>query len=161
MVKYYFFDGYNLLHANSALKQLLQKDLASARQELIEKVINFLGLEKNNKGFLVFDGPNEHYACEELSEQLQIYFGKTADQIIEKIAQTLTSDAEITLFSSDNALFQGILGRAKIIKRILAVDFWQAIAELPKNYSSHRFDYQPLLGNLNPKTFQDLDKLRR
>lgn len=140
---------------------MLSKNLAETRRQLTEKILNFLGNTENSYGILVFDGPNLSFSNEVYSEQLEIYYGKTADTIIEKISKEINGSFEITLVSSDNTIYNSILPTKGLVCQIKATEFWQKIEKIPKSFQSQKYREPRLADRINSNTQQELDKLRK
>ncbi len=158
---YYFFDGYNLIYAEPQLKELLNEDLTETRCQLTEKILNFLGSTENSCGILVFDGPNLSFSSEVYSEQLEIYYGKTADTIIEKIAKGLAAHSQITLVSSDNTIYNAILPTEGLVTQIKAQEFWRQAENTQKKFSSQQRNDPLLADRLDNETRNKLNELRK
>lgn len=157
----FIFDGYNLLYAEPQTRKMLEKDLSAARDFLLDQVLNFLGQHTMAKGYLVFDGPQEYLSREVHSAELEIYFGKPADLIIEKLGKTLPAEMAVTLVSSDNTVLTGVLARPGLVKRITDKEFWRRVKNLPRNYASTKNEYFPLFKMLGDNILKKLDQLRR
>lgn len=159
--KIFIFDGYNLLYAEPETRKLLDQDLSAAREQLIDQVLNFIGQNQPAQGYLVFDGPQEFFSRDTHSSELEIFFGKTADLIIEKLGKTLSPELELTLVSSDNTVFTGVLARPGLVKRISDKEFWQRVKKIPRAYASEKHDHFPLYKLLGETILKKLDDLRR
>ena len=155
----YLFDGYNILHAEPHAKKLLGENLEEGRLFLIEKILNFLGT--SHQGILVFDGPNLNFSYEKYSDQLDIYYGKTADSIIEKIAKALDKKSQITLVSSDNTVYNSILPAQGFITQLKSTDFWKTAFSAAKNFQSQKYQDNTISNALDEETRKKLDKLRK
>ena len=156
----FFFDGYNLIHANPHLQSVLKNNLETARIQLLESVANYLGCQPDSQGILVFDGPNPAPTEDFFSDKLKIYYGKTADLIIEKLAKNSPAET-ITLVSSDRTVYLSLLAKDKTILQIKSFDFWQAVEKMPREYRSPRPSNSLLQGQLQPNTLEKLNLLRR
>ncbi len=159
--QFYIFDGYNIIHANEQLKNLLSENLEETRHSLIESILNFMGQEKAARGFLVFDGPNLITAQETFSSQLEIYFGKTADLIINKLSHELPLDSIINLVSSDRAVYNSILGKDRLIRQIKSSKFWELVKAVPRKYSSQKYNKTSVQDALAENIREKLDQLRQ
>jgi predicted RNA-binding protein with PIN domain len=159
--KVFIFDGYNLLYADPITRKMLDEDLSAARDQLINQILNFIGQNQPAQGYLVFDGPQEFFSRDTYSSELEIFFGKPADLIIEKLGKTLAPEIELTLVSSDNTVFTGVLARPGLVKRISDKEFWQRVKKIQRTYRSEKNEHFPLYKVLGETIFKKLDELRR
>ena len=100
-------------------------------------------------------------AQEEINNNLTIFFGKTADTVIEKIIKTLPTDEIAVLVSSDRTLYNAVQTKDKIIQQIKAPEFWQNCASLPKQYQTQKYPENNIASRLTHQIKQKLDKLRK
>ena len=101
-------DGYNLIFAWDELKKLAAESLASAREKLIERMINFSGFT-GKETVLVFDaykvpgGEGERYD----SANLHIAYtreNESADLYIERLADEIGKDEAVRVVTSDSLI---------------------------------------------------------
>ena len=126
---YLLVDGYNIIYANSELRNLAAHDIKSARDKLMDILSNFQGYRRENV-ILVFDaykvpGGTEHVLK---YHNLDVVFTKeaeTADQYIERTAHEYSKKSRVTVATSD-AIEQVIIYGAGAI-RMSANDFWLEI----------------------------------
>ncbi len=96
-------DGQNIIHAWPELKKLLKRDAFAAQQELI-RILSEYHSFSGTKVVIVFDGRGNQINEERSSEGVQIFFtssGKTADDVIERLAIKYASTYQITVATND------------------------------------------------------------
>ena len=107
-------DGYNVIHAWPALKQLLGGSLEAARDKLVER-LSVYGVVTDSDVTVVFDAHHSSARAnaEETVEGVRVLFtrkGHSADHAIERIAYDATAAGDvITVATSDR--FQSDLVR--------------------------------------------------
>ena len=167
-------DGYNIIGAWSNLKKTRDRyGLATARQELIEVLINYSAFE-GYKSQLIFDAQyqNQRTYCETFTKHLSVCytgFGQTADTHIEKFCASYKSKpcqprGRLIVATSDRAQQQTVLGYGAE---------WMSSQQLAKEIDStiHRIRYKQrpqkparsrfLLNSLDAKAQQRLAQLRK
>ena len=106
-------DGYNQIYGWDSLKTYVSKDIAYARDELIQLLLNYQGY-KNIKLILVFDAyrvkdgscRNSKYGD---TQVIYTNYGQTADSYIEKLVHDLKGKYSLTVASSDGLIQNSIL----------------------------------------------------
>ncbi len=108
-------DGYNQIFSWDAFKKLDQKDIASARDQLIDWVSNYQGY-RNCRVLLVFDAYRvknseaRNYKRGGL-EIIYTQYNQTADSYIERIVSELKKEYQLTVASSDGLIQNSILAQ--------------------------------------------------
>lgn len=108
-------DGYNQIFCWDAFKKLDQKDIASARDQLIDWVSNYQGY-RNCRVLLVFDAYRvknseaRNYKRGGL-EIIYTQYNQTADSYIERIVSELKKEYQLTVASSDGLIQNSILAQ--------------------------------------------------
>lgn len=108
-------DGYNQIFCWDAFKKLDQKDIASARDQLIDWVSNYQGY-RNCRVLLVFDAyriknsETRNYKRGGL-EIIYTQYNQTADSYIERIVSELKKEYQLTVASSDGLIQNSILAQ--------------------------------------------------
>lgn len=108
-------DGYNQIFCWDAFKKLDQKDIASARDQLIDWVSNYQGY-RNCRVLLVFDAyriknsETRNYKRGGL-EIIYTQYNQTADSYIEHIVSELKKEYQLTVASSDGLIQNSILAQ--------------------------------------------------
>ena len=165
---HYIVDGYNLLHV---WEEIDITDLATAREILIRKLIEYGGYE-NFEITVVFDaGKTEEEEREEVYSKIfrVIYSGfeETADSVIERLSyEEVKKRREVHVVSSDALIETVILGAGAY--RHPSREFYRAIKRAKKHL---RKEY---LGNvtlpvqrnevgdrINADVWAELEKMRR
>ena len=126
---YLLVDGYNIIYADPELRSLAEHDMKSARDKLMDILVNFQGYRREIV-ILVFDayrvpGGTEHAIK---YHNLDVVFTKeaeTADQYIERTAHEYSKKNRVTVATSD-AIEQVIIYGAGAT-RMSANDFWYEI----------------------------------
>lgn len=106
-------DGYNQIYGWDSLKFYASKDIAYARDELIQLLVNYQGY-KNIKLILIFDAyrvkdgscRNSKYGD---TQVIYTNYGQTADSYIEKLVHDLKGKYSLTVASSDGLIQNSIL----------------------------------------------------
>ena len=108
-------DGYNQLFAWDAFKKIDQRDIGSARDQLIDWVSNYQGY-RNCRVILVFDAYRIKN-CEARNykrgglEIVYTQYNQTADSYIERLVSELKKDYQLTVASSDGLIQNSILAQ--------------------------------------------------
>lgn len=128
-------DGYNVIHAWDELYQMMLLSVEDAREALIQKMSEFQSLT-DEEVILVFDNYKTKGAVrsEEKRMNLTVLFTEeleTADQMIERICNSLGREEEVRVATSDFAVQNIAFGRGA--SRISAL-------ELRREYEARR-DY--------------------
>lgn len=106
-------DGYNQIYGWDSLKFYASKDIAYARDELIQLLVNYQGY-KNIKVILIFDAyriKDGQFRNSKYGDTQVIYtnYGQTADSYIEKLVHDLKGKYNLTVASSDGLIQNSIL----------------------------------------------------
>ncbi|NET55314.1 MAG: NYN domain-containing protein [Symploca sp. SIO2E6] len=167
-------DGYNIIGAWPGLKKTRDRyGLATARQELIEVLINYSAFE-GYKSQLIFDAQYQKRptSSEAVTDHLLVYyteFGQTADTHIEKFCASYRGNhpqprGRLIVATSDRAQQQTILGYGAewMSSQQLAQEVESTISrtrkqQRPQKPSRSRF----LVNSLDPKSQQRLAQLRK
>ena len=104
--EYLLVDGYNIIFAWDELKEIAEKDLASARNRLIDILCNYSGFKKCEL-ILVFDAykmPGSNREIEKIHNISVVYTkeAETADMYIEKVTRELGKKHRVRVATSDN-----------------------------------------------------------
>ena len=126
---YLLVDGYNIIYSNDELRSLAEHDMKSARDKLMDILVNFQGY-RSEIVILVFDayrvpGGTEHAIK---YHNLDVVFTKeaeTADQYIERTAHEYSKKNRVTVATSD-AIEQVIIYGSGAT-RMSANDFWYEV----------------------------------
>ena len=99
-------DGYNVLHADPDLKQMIRRDLQEARRILVRRLTEYLG-DRRVQVTLVFDGRGGLTDVDvEIPGKLQVLYsaaGQTADEVIVGILERSDSPRRFIVVTSDMA----------------------------------------------------------
>ena len=99
-------DGYNVIYADEQLKKLARVDLNRSREELLERLKNYLR-DKSLHMTVVFDGRGGLTDADSvLPEKLQVLFsasGHSADEVIIETLRDSLNPREFIVVSSDLA----------------------------------------------------------
>ena len=134
-------DGYNLIFAWDELKKLASESLDSAREKLIDKMINYSGFT-NRETVLVFDaykvpgGQGEKYD----SANLHVAYtreNESADLYIERLADEIGKDEAVRVVTSDSLIRLTAL-RAGVL-RTSSKEFQVEVEEALKEMRSKDF----------------------
>ena len=134
-------DGYNLIFAWDELRKLASESLDSAREKLIDKMINYSGFT-NRETVLVFDaykvpgGQGEKYD----SANLHVAYtreNESADLYIERLADEIGKDEAVRVVTSDSLIRLTAL-RAGVL-RISSKEFQVEVEETLKEMRSKEF----------------------
>ena len=99
-------DGYNLIFQFPELRRMLERDLESARDGLVERMISY---SESNKIFsiIIFDGDRRSPNMQKQSRYLQVRFSKypeKADPLIKKMIEKTSRDIPLMIVSSDREI---------------------------------------------------------
>lgn len=127
---YLLADGYNLLFGWDDLKELAHRDLAAARQKLMDTLCNYQGFTQSTV-ILVFDAYKVPGGAGEVERYHNIYVvytreAETADMFIEKATYGLAERHRVRVATSDGMEQLIILGHGAL--RISAAAFQQEVA---------------------------------
>ena len=127
---YLLADGYNLLFSWDDLKELAHRDLAAARQKLMDTLCNYQGFTQSTV-ILVFDAYKVPGGAGEVERYHNIYVvytreAETADMFIEKATYGLAERHRVRVATSDGMEQLIILGHGAL--RVSAAAFQQEVA---------------------------------
>ncbi len=155
-------DGYNIIGAWEDLKKMRDKDLGSARDQLISIVACYRGWAWE-RIIVVFDGKS--YEWDEVDGVEVVFTGKreTADTMIERLAAGLSVKNQVEVATSDFAEFRAASNvGAKVYS---AASFKEQLFEKRNSYRRMTCPDSKaglLLNDVLHKSVRDsLDKLRR
>ena len=128
-------DGYNVIFADSYLKELAQKDILAAVGLLIEKVAEYAAFQ-GRQASIFFDrrdlaGPLQ----EEEYLGVRVLYGNqqvSADTLMERMSGGLGSKPDIVLVTSDNLLKQILGGRLPLARQMTALELLKELKNLPR-----------------------------
>jgi len=170
MKEYLLVDGYNIIHSWEHLKELLDHNsLDSARLALVEELSNFSGYT-NNQIIVIFDGHHSTNLTRtyEQYHNIEVVFTKkteSADQYIERIAQEVGREVNITVATSDG--MEQLIVLARGATRKSARELLNEINEAKKTIQTDYIDNQTLNkknlleSHLNQDVIDWMEKLRR
>lgn len=103
--EYLLVDGYNIIFAWEELRELAQKDVAAAREKLLDILSNYQGYRKSVV-IVVFDAYKVEGGKGESLEYKNLYVvytkeAETADQYIEKTVHAIGKKYQVTVATSD------------------------------------------------------------
>lgn len=166
---YLIVDGYNIINAWDELKDKAKTDLESAREKLIDLIIEYAEFT-GKKAIIVFDAYNVKNSRETVEERKYITVvytreHQTADSYIEKFITSLSKYDDVKVATNDYAEQQIILGKGatRISARELKLDLDQAKNRMKDNHSSKQKKIQRnwLEERLDKETLSKLENIRR
>ncbi len=100
-------DGYNIIGAWEDLKQMRDRDMGSARDQLISIMSGYLDWAWE-RIIIVFDG--QSYAWEEVDGVEVVFTGsrETADTMVERLSAGLIVNCQVEVATSDFAEFRAV-----------------------------------------------------
>ncbi|MGL5712434.1 MAG: NYN domain-containing protein [Paraclostridium sp.] len=167
--QYLIVDGYNIINAWDELKEIAQTDLDSAREKLVDSIIEyaeFLGY----KAIVVFDAYNVKNSKEKIEDRkyITVVYTKehqTADSYIEKFITSLFKYDIVKVVTNDYAEQQIVLGKgaSRISARELKIDLEEARQKIKRNHSntSQKIQRNWLEDRLDAETLSKLENIRR
>ncbi|MCH1958824.1 NYN domain-containing protein [Romboutsia hominis] len=166
---YLIIDGYNIINAWDELKDIAQTSLESAREKLIDIIIEYAEFT-GRKAIIVFDAYNVKHSRETVEDRKYITVvytreHQTADSYIEKFINTLSRYDDIKVATNDYAEQQIILGKGatRISARELKLDLDKAKSNIREKNSSNQKKIQRnwLEERLDKETLSKLENIRR
>ena len=145
-------DGYNLLHTEDALAQLLRTDLQLARHRLV-RMVEATALRMAKQTTIVFDGREGGQDEALTSKHLEIYYspGKhTADTIIERLTARYPAPEKILVVTSDRAEADTVLSSGA---QVISSQEFMALCRIDAGQSVRKHTRpgkEPKLGDLFP-----------
>ncbi|MGN0161349.1 MAG: NYN domain-containing protein [Lachnospiraceae bacterium] len=127
--EYLLVDGYNVIHANKELEELMQANLESARNVLMDVLSNYQGF-RNKHVILVFDAyrvkgnPGEIFRY----HNIDVVFtreAETADRYIERTAHEISHDYNTTVVTSDG--LEQVIIRGAGCRLMSSREFWEDV----------------------------------
>ncbi len=123
--EYLLIDGYNIIFAWDDLKEMASKNLDSAREALINRIISYQVMRGINV-IIVFDAYKVKGNLGEVEKRSNITVvytkeAETADSYIERVTHTLSKDHRVRVATSDNIEQLIILGNGAL--RVSANEF--------------------------------------
>lgn len=165
--EYLFVDGYNIINAWNELKELSEVDLQSARDALIDKMVEY-HVYTRTEVIVVFDAHLVAGNCgkKEKIKGIDIVYTKelqTADAYIEQVVDKIGRIKKVRVATSDFLEQQVILGRGGT--RISARELKLEIEEMKRhmNRSKHTINSSNdmTLGRLGEGTIAKLEQWKR
>jgi predicted RNA-binding protein with PIN domain len=162
-------DGYNIINAWEDLKQLGKEDLPTAREKLIDEIIEYAEFN-GYKAILVFDAYNVKQAREkeEIINNVKVVYTKehqTADSYIEKFITNTSKYDDIKVATNDYAEQQIVLGKggSRISARELKLDIESSKRKIKKKntVSGDEIYRNTLSDRLNEEVLSKLEKIRK
>lgn len=167
MKEYLIVDGYNIINAWQELKNIANDNLESARQELIEIMMEY-GAFKGVNVIIVFDaylvkGSREFV---ENYRNLKVIYTKehqTADSYIEKLIGSLGKYDMIKVATNDWAEQQIVLGKgaSRVSARELKIEIDGAKDKIRKKSDEKKLQKNTLENMLDEETLSKLQQIRR
>ena len=155
-------DGYNIIGVWEDLQEMRDRDMGSAREQLISIMAGYLGWAWD-RVIIVFDGRS--YAWEHIDGVEVVFTGsrETADTLIERLSAGLSVSCNVEVATSDFAEFQAA---SNVGARVYSA------ASLKEQLVEKRQSYRRLSGPkkkkglmlndvLNKSVLDSLNKLRR
>lgn len=142
--EYLLVDGYNVIYANSALRELAETNMDAASGKLMDILCNYQGYRKC-KVLLVFDAYKVIGHQTEMINYHNIYViytkeAETADQYIEKFAHENAQKYRITVATSDGV--EQIIIRSKGCLLLSARELWEDIQRVNEEHQAEFLDKQ-------------------
>ena len=139
MSQHYLVDGYNFIHHNPRLKQMINNSLEFARNQTIALIKGYISSRKI-RVTLVFDGDDVGYVDPvfQNTSRLKIIYSNApekADPLIKRLIKKEKNKKSLTLVSADHELMD--FGRSHGAKIISPENFYHL---LTKSYLIHHLD---------------------
>lgn len=168
---YLLVDGYNVIHANPDLEELLEENLEASRNVLMDVLSNYQGF-RQYEVILVFDAykvkgnPGEIVRYHNISV-VYTKEAETADRYIERTAHEIGHKYRVTVVTSDGV--EQVIIRGAGCNLMSSMDFWEDVKLLstqihetiekkvrnrPLKERNYLFDY------LDDRTYELLEKIR-
>lgn len=169
--EYLLVDGYNVLHANSELKDLLEINLEAARNVLMDVLCNYQGF-KQYEVILVFDAYKVKGNQGEVLKyhNINVVYTKeaeTADHYIERTAHEIGKNYDVTVVTSDGV--EQVIIRGAGCRLMSSREFWedaenteaQISEQLEESFAKKRYaDRNYLFNYLDDELLKKLEKIR-
>lgn len=169
--EYLLVDGYNVLHANEDLKELLSVNLEAARNVLMDVLCNYQGYRRQHV-ILVFDAykikgnPGEILRYHNI-DVVYTKEAETADRYIERTAHEIGHRYDVTVVTSDG--LEQVIIRGAGCRLLSSREFWKDVENTQIQIQEaiegkvHRKRYQDrnyLFQSLDDETLQKLEQIR-
>ena len=142
-------DGYNMIHAFPALREIAEENLDSAREKLLERLSNYRAYSGKNV-ILVFDAYRleRHPVETALRSGVRVVFTKeaqTADQYIEELSRRLSEEGGRVEVASGDRLVQLIAWSGRGVSILSAADLERELERVEEEIRREhlRFDSAP------------------
>lgn len=159
--KYLIVDGYNIVFAWEELADIAKLNIDSARGMLMDILSNYKGYH-DFRLVLVFDAykVKGNRGTEGRYKNIDVVYtkeGETADAYIERLANSLKRDAEVTVATSDGLEQLMVFGdgAARMSARDLKIDI-ERTCEKIREFCNKRGGDRNYLGNYMPKDTKNL-----
>lgn len=167
MKEYLIVDGYNIINAWQELKNIANDNLESARQKLIEIMMEH-GAFKGINVIIVFDaylvkGSREFIENHKNLKVIYTREHQTADSYIEKFISNLGKYDIIKVATNDWAEQQIILGKgaSRVSARELKIEIDGAKDKIRKKFDEKKIQKNTLEHMLDEETLSKLQQIRR
>lgn len=166
---YLIIDGYNIINAWDDLKHIAIDDLDSAREKLINIIIEYAEFS-GQKAIVVFDAYNVKNSMEKVEKRKYITVvytreHQTADSYIEKLMTSLSKYDVVKVATNDYAEQQIILGKgaSRLSARELKLDVEEAKTKMKSKQitSERKIQRNWLEDRLDEETLSKLENIRR
>lgn len=168
--EYLLVDGYNVIHANPELEQLMEINLEASRNVLMDVLCNYQGF-RNMQVILVFDAykvkgnPGEILNYNNISV-VYTKEAETADRYIERTAHEISHDYNTTVVTSDG--LEQIIIRGAGCRLMSSREFWDDVSVCEKQIDDtlkekriSRYEGRNYLFNyLSEDMLNELEKIR-
>jgi len=165
---YLLVDGYNIIHAWDELKKLAAISLDDARVKLTSRLANYQGF-KNIGIIVVFDAYKVVGGVEKIiwEGNIGVVYTKeaeTADNYIERTAQTLAKKYTVSVATSD--ILEQIIIMSQGARRMSAESLLRDMKFVEQQIRQKTDSLKPiknnqLFDNLDPQTAELLEQMRR
>lgn len=133
-------DGYNLIYQFPELRRILERDLDTARQGLLDR-IGLYASEKHVRAVVVFDGDGRVMTEPEKRPEVKVVYSRPpekADPVIKKMIEK-DHDKDIVIVTSDREIVN--YARLYSVKTISSNQFAHEMLVKPKNEVEKKFDF--------------------
>lgn len=168
-MRIFFIDGYNVINNWKNLRSIKDYSYDSARNKLIEKVINYASY----KGYminLVFDAHLQEHSLEKhekYGKLVEVVFtktGETADSYIEKAVNSIGRLYDVVVVSSDSLIQQVIFqrGAVRMSSAEFNIEVNKAEGTINKNRNLNNLKEGSLFSDrINEDILEKLEKIRK
>lgn len=166
--EYLLVDGYNVIHANKELEELLNINLDASRNILMDVLCNYQGF-KNYRIILVFDAyrvkgnPGETVRYNNI-DVIYTKEAETADRYIERTAHEMGNKYNVTVVTSDGV--EQVIIRGAGCRLMSSREFWRDILLTDRNISEQIENRKSRIRNylfegVDEKTKAEIERIRR